>query len=459
MTPPDSDRVGLVFVHGFRSGPEAWESFVSLIEQDQDLSGVETLLFRYASPALPPLPWRRVPSTDDAAGTLHSALENEAGRYRSLILVGHSHGGLVIQRYLSWMLREGRAPELAAISQVVLFACPNDGSQFAQSWRRSWMGWNPQERQLRTLDSAVKETQRIVLRGVVYAQDITATSCPVPVAVYAGDSDQIVTATSARSVFPDAGTLSGGHSGIIRPQDDDDESYRTLKRLVLRHTPASIGAAESPRIPRRVIGSRSRRPRRRARRLTALSAAAVMLLTAGWFLLPRADADDQPTPDTRGGLVDMSPDAPGALEPAPDGPDTVQECRTPLGDIQRQIFIVPCTERSSDGVLISSEIQAMEPGGIAGELTVWVWLMRVDQDAIKQRRYDLIRDESTVEACRFGLSNDSDVVRCERLIVPDQEGRYVAVTAVGEQYAPLPRSWSDPGFSGTSGRGVDWPAP
>ncbi|WP_326811791.1 hypothetical protein OIE62_13810 [Streptomyces scopuliridis] len=227
-----ADRLGVVFIHGFLSSPATWEPFGRLIAEDPELAFVEPLLFAYASPALPRVWWRRVPDVDDIAESLKVYLETEAADHRDLVLVAHSQGDLVVQRYLARMLGTGRGADLARIRRIVLFACPNNGSQFALTLRRRWLGWNPQERQLRPLDALVTDAQRIVINQVVHAREVTGSTCPIPITAYAGESDGIVTPASARSVFPDNGGLPGDHSTVIRPATIADRSYTALKRLL-----------------------------------------------------------------------------------------------------------------------------------------------------------------------------------------------------------------------------------
>ncbi|MFD5895646.1 MULTISPECIES: alpha/beta fold hydrolase [unclassified Streptomyces] len=239
-------EVGAVLVHGLFSSPRTWSPFETLIAQDRDLAHIDTLPFGYVSPVASFSPLRRIPSFDDVADSLGGFLEVEGGGYERLVLVSHSQGGLVVQRYLARMLHEGRGTELARISRVVMFACPNSGSELALTLRRAlWRRRHAQERQLRPIHAAVTEAQRTVLSRVVHARSVTANSCPLPVTAFAGESDGIVTPASARSLFPDTGILPGDHFGIIRPDSPGHRSYTALKRLLLTPTDSDTGARTS----------------------------------------------------------------------------------------------------------------------------------------------------------------------------------------------------------------------
>ncbi|MCT9114086.1 hypothetical protein ACFWD7_43225 [Streptomyces mirabilis] len=160
-------------------------------------------------------------------------MDTEAQGFRRLALVAHSQGGLVVQRFLARMLVEGRGEELKRIRRVVLFACPNNGSELGLTLRRWTLRANPQEHQLRPRDEQITDTQRIVLRDIVNADVATERTCPIPFSVYAGETDNVVTPASARGVFPDAGVLPGDHFTIVRPDTTRHRSYTTLKRLLL----------------------------------------------------------------------------------------------------------------------------------------------------------------------------------------------------------------------------------
>ncbi|WP_443056875.1 esterase/lipase family protein [Streptomyces sp. IBSBF 2390] len=193
-----SEQLGVVFVHGFNSSAAVWEPFVRLIEDDPDLAFVAPLRFTYDTRLWQPDPRRQIPTFDTTADNLMEYLESAAGNCERLVLAAHSQGGLVVQRYLLRMLgHRGRGRELSRrIRSVILFACPNDGSQFGLALRRVFMRSNPQERQLRPLDEQITDTRAFVINRVVHAREVSEGSCPIPIVVYAGESDKIVTPAS-----------------------------------------------------------------------------------------------------------------------------------------------------------------------------------------------------------------------------------------------------------------------
>lgn len=225
-----TSRFALVFVHGLFSSARTWDRFVQLIRADPALEDVEVLRFSYPSPKFNFNPMKRIPNFNVLADSLRTYLEVDAAPYSNLILVGHSQGGLIIQRYLSRMVGAGRARELSKVRLIVLFACPNSGSEIFLVFRRIVRFWkHPQEAELRPINEAVTEAQQAVLNHIVFATKLTSDQCPIPVIAYAGDSDNIVTPTSARSVFPTTGVIPGDHFTIIQPDSATNRSYTALR--------------------------------------------------------------------------------------------------------------------------------------------------------------------------------------------------------------------------------------
>jgi pimeloyl-ACP methyl ester carboxylesterase len=210
----------LVTVHGFWSSAATWDRLTEAWVVDPDLSGLAVHDFGYLSPKLPRLPFSpvRIPDFTDIAQSLateYAILPADAG---DIAIVTHSQGGLIVQRFLAWMISEGRGRELARIKTVIMLACPNGGSEYLRSIRHI-LGYrrHSQASSLEVLDRHVADTQRTVLARIVNATGIDDYQCRIPFHVYAGSSDGVVSAASAHAAFPGASTLAGDHSSILNP--------------------------------------------------------------------------------------------------------------------------------------------------------------------------------------------------------------------------------------------------
>ncbi|MFE7077448.1 alpha/beta fold hydrolase [Streptomyces sp. NPDC057620] len=231
-----AERAGalaLVMVHGFRSSGAMWTPLQNLLKEDPELN-ITSMAFEYATGLFEPNPTRVFPSINVVADSLMEYLRTEAKDYGRLVILAHSQGGLIVQRYLTRMLAAGRGNELPDIRRVVLLACPNTGSQIFLPLRRAVMGKkHPQESELRPLNEEVTNTRRALMRHVIHATAVSQHTRPIPFSVYAGESDNIVPAAAAQDVYPDVAVLPGDHSSIARPTSLEHRTYTTLRRLIL----------------------------------------------------------------------------------------------------------------------------------------------------------------------------------------------------------------------------------
>lgn len=236
----------LVTIHGFWSSPATWDRLRDIWDADEELSGLRIHGFGYPSPKKPTLPFSttRIPDYDDIAQTLATEYTVLLSRAPGIAIVTHSQGGLIMQQFLAWMLNQRRGRELARIRSIVMLACPNDGSEYLRSFRHVLgFGHHPQAGSLNVLNKRVAETQRTVLQWIVNATGVDDHQCRIPFHVYAGDSDNIVTAASAHGAFPEVSTLPGDHFSILKPDAPGNRTAIAVKHHLLRDF-----AAETPPI-------------------------------------------------------------------------------------------------------------------------------------------------------------------------------------------------------------------
>ncbi|MET9555138.1 alpha/beta fold hydrolase [Streptomyces sp. NPDC006645] len=217
------NKAVIVFIHGLFSSASTWDNLTNELSK---LNGVREQFdiecFEYATPRFAWNPLRRMPDLNVVAENLRGFITDVAESHERIVLVTHSQGGLVVQRFLSRMLADGRAAELAKIRRLVMFACPNSGSELFLLSRRGLLSFtrNSQERELRPLQSSVVDAQRRVMHGVVQATELSHNKCPIPIVSYAGETDNVVAPASALSIFPNSAVLPGDHFSIIKPNSN-----------------------------------------------------------------------------------------------------------------------------------------------------------------------------------------------------------------------------------------------
>ena len=236
---PDCGRA-IVFLHGFSGDrDDTWDRLPSLLGTVVADWDIYTL--GYATTFRPDL--LGVWSADPDLPILATMLTTQASidplrRYKSLAVVAHSMGGLVVQRALV------DDPELAdRTEKVVLFGTPSAGLRKA-SWLMLW------KRQLRNMARGSEFITTL-------RQDWAARFEPEPgfdLMVVAGERDQFVPPQSSLDPFPShlQYVVPGNHLSMVRAADTHSPSVRLLisalsDALVADETNAPLALAAETR--------------------------------------------------------------------------------------------------------------------------------------------------------------------------------------------------------------------
>lgn len=230
--PGDPNGVVAVFVHGLFSSPNTWEHFHRLAVADPDLDALGLRYFGYRTPPVNLSPTRRIPDLDTIGKRLCTYFSDDLADYRNIVLVTHSMGGLAAQLFVEEMLNSERGKELARLKHLIMFACPNTGSELLWTLRKFALRAHPQGRDLRSLSARVNKAHEVIINKVIHATGTSSHECHIPIWAYAGDEDAVVDLVSAHSVLPrgQTGVLPGDHFTIIRPDSPTHSAYITLKR-------------------------------------------------------------------------------------------------------------------------------------------------------------------------------------------------------------------------------------
>src|SRR3954467_13335691 len=100
----------ILFVHGFGSSRKCWIRLIQLLSKDERItSRYEFACWDY------PTSWfslnlrGRIPRLKEVSRALRNEIDSPRYRGRTITLIGHSQGGLVIQRWIADLLEEGEA--------------------------------------------------------------------------------------------------------------------------------------------------------------------------------------------------------------------------------------------------------------------------------------------------------------------------------------------------------------
>lgn len=227
--------IAVVLVHGIFSSPKTWSDIEARIAEDPILSAkCDVFYLPYASPRIRYSLRRSIPEYDVIADDLQTLLKVEIAEHPKIVLVSHSQGGLIVQRYLARMIKAGRGRKLSRIKSFVMFACPNEGSRLLLGPRRFATIWkHSQEEQLRPLAKEVATARNTVLEHIVNTEFVDDYHCRIPIHAYAGTEDKIVEPTSAMSVFKTATALPGDHNSIIKAPFANSRAFTTLRMHIM----------------------------------------------------------------------------------------------------------------------------------------------------------------------------------------------------------------------------------
>jgi tetratricopeptide (TPR) repeat protein len=208
----------IILVHGFQGkAGSTWNNIPDFLLKEAKLRGWNIHSLGYASKLRIDLVgiWEADPSIDRIALKLYTTLSSPPfDRYKSLALVAHSMGGLVIQRALL------DNPSLTSrTSHVLCYASPSGGLIKA-----GWMEFF--KRQFRDMAADGPFIQDLRTRWDAQF----AAHLPFEFRAVAGEEDEFVPTRSALGPFPQqlCRVVAGNHLGIVDPKSAESESVQIL---------------------------------------------------------------------------------------------------------------------------------------------------------------------------------------------------------------------------------------
>ena len=206
----------LVFIHGFgQSSQNTWGRFVDLLAEDERTKDWDIFLVGYTTNMMMDVAglWAASPPIDRLARFLHTVTSSPPlDRYKSLALVAHSMGGLIIQRSLVDFEDLRRR-----VNHVVFYGTPSGGLKkagLAAKWKR-------QIRDMAKDSSFISDLRQ-------RWQQVLTDNPPFALRVVAGDQDELVPTWSSLEPFPESSQsiVVGDHLAIVGPTTRDFERFK-----------------------------------------------------------------------------------------------------------------------------------------------------------------------------------------------------------------------------------------
>jgi pimeloyl-ACP methyl ester carboxylesterase len=217
----------LLFVHGFSGSPtETFGNTPDMLIEDPQFKGWDIYSIGYSSDVLPSIGkgvWSVNPDITKISKYLHTLLQNQFADYDRIAFVGHSMGGLAVQRAIVDLTE----PELHKLSHVLFFGTPSAGLKKA-----FWFSfWNTQTRDLSSESTFVKSLRADWSNRFKDGYNFVFKTI-------AGTKDEFVPVDSSLKPFEEkfTGIIEGNHITMVKPVNKDDESFQLiLKTLTGQH--------------------------------------------------------------------------------------------------------------------------------------------------------------------------------------------------------------------------------
>ncbi|MEI9908549.1 MAG: alpha/beta hydrolase, partial [Bacteroidota bacterium] len=211
----------ICFIHGFCGTPEStFNPLPDFIVKEKELNGWDILSIGYSTSLLPNIGrgiWASSPDLNKIAGYLQTNLDIIFKHYKRVALIGHSMGGLIIQRALL------NVNDIHKISHVLFFGTPSGGLR--KAWFLKWF-----KNQINDMDY-----EGVFIKNLRKEwNDKFSGGYPFRFATIAGETDEFVPVVSSLEPFPHEyrGYTSGNHITMVKPASESDTSFQILRKVL-----------------------------------------------------------------------------------------------------------------------------------------------------------------------------------------------------------------------------------
>ena len=211
----------ICFIHGFCGDPEStFSPLPDFIVKEEELNGWDIISIGYASNLMPNIGkgiWSADPDINQVTRYLETNLNIIFDNYDRVALIGHSMGGLVIQRALLNMT------DIHKVTHVLFYGTPSAGLR--KAWFVRWF---------KNTVSDMDYHGEFIKNLRKEWNNKFAEEYPFRFATIAGESDEFVPVVSSLEPFPEKyrSYTSGNHVTMVKPGIENDTSFQILKSVL-----------------------------------------------------------------------------------------------------------------------------------------------------------------------------------------------------------------------------------
>jgi pimeloyl-ACP methyl ester carboxylesterase len=217
----DSNDNIVCFIHGFSGNPEStFKPIPEFIIADNELNGWDVLSIGYSTDLMPNIGkgiWAANPDISKIANYLQTNLDILFEHYNRVALIGHSMGGLVIQRAVL------NRQDIHKISHVLFYGTPSGGLK--KAWFLRWF-----KNQISDMDYEGEFIKKLRNEW----NERFNHKYPFKFATVAGEMDEFVPTNSSLKPFPEDFhcITAGNHITMVKPESNIDTSFQVIKRML-----------------------------------------------------------------------------------------------------------------------------------------------------------------------------------------------------------------------------------
>ena len=232
-TEPTTNNKLVIFVHGLggsRYGKSStWGNFPRFMFED--IPGIDVGMYQYTT-ATGRLSFTKSVSLPDESRVFADLLRDQLAAYTTIVLVGHSMGGLLCKAAIHQLVVTGERDTVARIGGLILMATPQLGSLRVPAFLSAF---SYDARALKPHGELVTQINRTFEDHIALDENInTLRKATIPTWAVEGVNDLWVDSLSAGIGLASSRrkVVRGSHTSIVKPPDKNADAYGWVKQRI-----------------------------------------------------------------------------------------------------------------------------------------------------------------------------------------------------------------------------------